>query len=114
MKKMASLLIAALLLCSGNVTARPWHHPQPPARHHVDRHHHGDGAALGILTGISGVAMGSYIIANQSREVVYHPNQYYPEFDKKCFVMVSKKSGQVSKKCVNTSDREDTDVVYID
>ncbi len=127
MKIFGVAFLAVLMMCPDFAYARPWHHPpHPPVVHvvrhhpphppvvHVVRHHPRHDLAWGVLAGVTGVALGSYVVANQARDVVYQPNQYYPEIDKKCFVMVSKSSGKVTKKCVNAADNEDTEVIYVD
>lgn len=114
MKIFGVAFLAVLMMCPDFAYARPWHRPPHPPVVHVVRHHPRHDLAWGVLAGVTGVALGSYVVANQARDVVYQPNQYYPEIDKKCFVMVSKSSGKVTKKCVNAADNEDTEVIYVD
>lgn len=113
MKKFWAVLLGMLLL-SCTAEAR-WHR----GRGHWEPvrvvHHRHDYVPVALAAGIVGTAVGSYIAANQYRNTVIQQGQYYPpENDKQCFVVVSKSTGNVTKKCVNVSDDNNYEVLYVD
>lgn len=114
MKKFWVVLLGVLLL-SGTAEAR-WHHGHGhwgPVR--VVHHRH-DYVPAVLAAGIVGTAVGGYIAASRYRDAAVQPGQYYPpENDKQCFVVVSKSTGNVTKKCVKTSDDNNNyEVLYVD
>ena len=111
--KIKSLAIVAAMsivlgMC-GNAQAFPRHHgphPLPPAPRRVVIHHGGSDAAWSFLGGMLGAAAaGVYVAANQQN--------YYPIDEQQCYVVVSKSSGNITKKCVSTGING-AEVLYVD
>ena len=111
--KIKSLAIVAAMsivlgMC-GNAQAFPRHHgphPLPPAPRRVVIHHGGSDAAWSFFGGMLGAAAaGVYVAANQQN--------YYPIDEQQCYVVVSKSSGNITKKCVSTGING-AEVLYVD
>lgn len=116
MKKYLFVLLALMIFPISNADAKSWHHMGGYWRHHpvrVVKHHH-DYVPAAFIAGVAGATIGSYIVSNQYKDVIIQPNQYYPpENGKKCFAVVSKSTGNVTQKCLDTSDNTDYEVLYV-
>lgn len=119
MKKLGVVLLT-LLMSVSMAEARYWHHGGSYWRR---GYHHRDHIPVVVAAGVAGMAVGGYVVSNQYRNTfiqpnqyrntVVQPNQYYPpEDEKQCFVMVSKSTGNVTKKCVNSSNNYE--ILYVD
>lgn len=118
MKKFGVVLLMLLISVSA-AEARYWHHGGSYWRR---GYHHRDHIPV-VAAGLAGMAVGGYVVSNQYRNTIIYPNQYRntiiqpnqyypPEDEKQCFVMVSKSTGNVTKKCVNSSNNYE--ILYVD
>ncbi|MBQ9235571.1 MAG: hypothetical protein IJ184_03805 [Alphaproteobacteria bacterium] len=115
MKKICVLVLMSLMLASP-AYARGGH----GGAHHYHHHFHyrpmryaGD-VAVGVLGAAAGFALADAIVsANRPRTTVVEsaPKVYIAEPENKCYTVVSRKKGTVTRKCV--SDTGD-DIIYVD
>lgn len=99
-------------LCLVTVTPAFAHHPvvhsRPPVHHEVIVHRnvpkHRVGSGIYFLSGLAGAAVGSLIVNSQY--------QGQTESNDRCFIVVSKSTGNVTKKCVSGAGADE--VLYVD
>lgn len=112
MKKFLVILMACMV-ATAPAYARGWHH-RPGVHYHV--HHHGHGHRVGnvILGTFAGLALADAIVASTRPRVVevQRPRVYIAEPENKCYTVVSRKKGTVTRQCV--SDTGDDDIIYVD
>lgn len=110
MKKFFLVLSLCLMTAAPVWAHHPMSRPRPPVFHvggvpHGHRIHHGD-SGIYFLSGLAGAAVGSLIVGAQ------YQNQNRTDNNERCFVVISKSSGNVTKKCVSGSGYDE--VVYVD
>jgi hypothetical protein len=110
MKKIFLLLMMSLLIVSPASAKMKKH--KAPHFHHVSIHKH-DRTASGILGAMAGFALADAIYYSSAPKVVVKPKPkvYIVEPERKCYTIVSRKTGSVSQKCVESSDDE---IIYVD
>lgn len=106
MKKTALILLACMLAVSP-AYARGWH----GGHHHHHIGHHIGGAVLGTFAGL---ALADAIVSSTRPRVVHvaQPRVYIAEPENKCYTVVSRKRGTVTRQCV--SDTGNDDIIYVD
>ena len=116
MKKLCILLLASLMLATP-AYARGGHHGGPSYHHHFHYRpfrYAGD-VAVGVLGVAAGFALADTIISSSRRPQVVEvsqPRVYLAEPENKCYTVVSRKKGTVTRKCV--SDTDGDDIIYVD
>lgn len=112
MKKLLIIMIA-VLCCATDAFASPFHHRishHRPAIVLKHSHKHHVEPLVAVAAGVIGYAVGSAISSN--RPAVNQNYAVYEPAPQKCFVVVSKSSGNVNRRCVN-GDYND-EVLYVD
>lgn len=114
MKKLCILLLASLMLATP-AYARGGHHGGHSYHHHFHYRpfrYAGD-VAVGVLGAAAGFALADTIISSTRPRVVEvsKPRVYIAEPENKCYTVVSRKKGTVTRKCVSDTD---DDVIYVD
>lgn len=116
MKKLAIILMACVLAASP-AYARGGHHGGWYGGWHgggVHYHTHHHGRAGGVILGtLAGLALADAIVASTRPRVVQvqQPKVYIAEPENKCYTVVSRKKGTVTRQCVSDTD---DDVIYVD
>lgn len=111
MKKLL-IVVLVVLFCAADVSAAPFHHrghyhrPQIVIRH---SHGHHIKPLVVAAAGIIGYAVGSAISSNRPAS---NNNYVVYENPQKCFVVVSKTTGNINRRCVNGNN--DDEVLYVD
>ena len=115
MKKLAVILMACVLAASP-AYARGGHGGWYAGWHgggvHYHSHHHGRAGGV-ILGTLAGLALADAIVASTRPRVVQvqQPKVYIAEPENKCYTVVSRKKGTVTRQCVSDTD---DDIIYVD
>jgi len=117
MKKLAIVLIACMM-AAAPAYARGGHGGWYAGFHgggmHYHSHHHGGRVGSVIFGTIAGLALADAIVASTRPRVVQvsQPKVYIAEPENKCYTVVSRKKGTVTRQCV--SDTDSDDIIYVD
>lgn len=115
MKKLCILLLASLMLATPAYARGGYHHGGNSYHHHFHYRpfrYAGD-VAVGVLGAAAGFALADTIISSTRPRVVEvsQPRVYMAEPENKCYTVVSRKNGTVTRKCVSDTD---DDIIYVD
>ena len=115
------IVFSAIVLLTSTAHAWPWHgwgghhRPRPPVvelHHHRPvfvRHGHHHRELDSFFAGLVGATIGSYIVTDTYHHPLYNT---VPARDTQCFLLVSKKTDRVIKRCVDISDDFNQDDIY--
>ena len=118
MKKLAVILLACMVAATTPAYARGghggWHMGWHGGGMYYHTHHHGGHVGGVILGTVAGLALADAIVASTRPRVVQvqQPKVYIAEPENKCYTVVSRKKGTVTRQCV--SDTTNDDVIYVD
>ena len=99
------LVLMAVVLFSSSADAR-WHH----GHRHFGHGYYAADVATGIIGTAAGVMLAREILDTPAPRVV-QPRVYVVEPEGKCYTIISRKTGQITQKCVERASEE---IIYID
>ena len=114
MKKLIIALMVCMAMAAPAQARGGWHGGWHGGGFHYHTHHHG-GRHFGnvVLGTLAGVALADAIVASTRPRVVQvqQPKVYIAEPENKCYTVVSRKKGTVTRQCVSDTDDH---IIYVD